>query len=158
MSKPMTDAERIELARRLFEEGWSGDKPESPLPFLTEDVVMRDILAHPEAMHGHQGVLDFFGPGAGNLKVMPEEYFLNERGVSLTWVAYLAITNDLQGAENRGRWLCGEGMSRLEFRDGKVCLEIDYRKGPQGMCDDWRAHLEERKSLPPAERGARTGG
>jgi hypothetical protein len=154
----MTDAERIELARRLFEEGWSGDKPESPLPFLTEDVVMRDILAHPEAMHGHQGILDFFGPGAGNLKVMPEEYFLNERGVSLTWVAYLAITNDHHGAENRGRWLCGEGMSRLEFRDGKVCLEIDYWKGPQGMCDDWRAHLEERKALPAAERGARTGG
>jgi hypothetical protein len=158
MESMMTDAERIELARRLFEEGWSGDKPESPLPFLTEDVVMRDILAHPEAMHGHQGILDFFGPGAGSLKVMPEEYFLNERGVSLTWIAYLAIANDHHGAENRGRWLCGEGMSRLEFRDGKVCLEIDYWKGPQGMCDDWRAHLEERKALPAAERGARTGG
>jgi hypothetical protein len=73
-------------------------------------------------------------------------------------MAYLHITNDHHGPENLGRYLCGEGMSRLEFRDGKVCLEIDYWKGPQGMCDDWRAHFEERQALPPAERGARTGG
>lgn len=153
----MTDEEKIEVARRLFEEGWSGDKTESPLQFLTDDVVMRDIVAHPEAMHGHGGIVDFFGPGAGGLRVMPEEYFLSDNGLALTWMAYLHITNDHHGPENRGKWLCGEGMSRLEFRGGKVCLEIDYWHGPQGMCDDWESHLAERRGLSASELGARVG-
>ncbi len=153
----MTDEAKIELARRLFEEGWSGDSPESPLQFLSDDVVMRDIVAHVDAMHGHQAIVDFFGPGAGNLKVMPEQYYLNERGVALTWMAYLHIINDHHGAENKGKWLCGEGMSLLEFRGDKVCLEIDYWHGPQGMCDDWRSHLDARKAMSPGELGAISG-
>ena len=153
----MNDAERIELARRLFEEGWSGGRPESPLAFLTEDAVMRDILGHPEAMRGHEAITAFFAPVAPALKVMPEEYFTNERGVSLTWMAYIEILDDSQGPENKGRFLCGEGMSRLEFRDGKVSLEIDYWKGPQGICDDWAAHLAARRAMSPEERGAVTG-
>ncbi|MAE93085.1 MAG: hypothetical protein CL910_00350 [Deltaproteobacteria bacterium] len=153
----MTDADRIELARRLFEEGWSGGKPESPLPFLTEDAVMRDILGHPEAMHGHEAIVAFFGPVAQALKVMPEEYFVNERGIALTWMAYIEILDESRGPENKGRFLCGEGMSRLEYRDGKVSLEVDYWKGPQGICDDWKAHLEARRAMSPEERGAVTG-
>jgi hypothetical protein len=153
----MTDAERIEVARKLFEEGWSGGTPDSPLPFLTQDAVMRDILGHPAAMRGHDAIKAFFSPVAANLKVIPEEYFVNETGVSLTWIAYIEITNDQHGAENQGRWLCGEGMSRLEYRGEKVCLEIDYWNGPQGMVDDWRAHLDARRAMNRAERGARTG-
>ena len=154
----MTDAERIELARRLFEEGWSGDSPESPLAFMTEDAVMRDVLGHPEAMRGHQEILNFFSPVAKVLRVLPEEFFLNERGVSLTWMAYIEITNDHHGPENKGRFLCGEGMSRLEFREDLVCLEIDYWHGPQGMCDDWQQHREARKKMPPEVRAATPGG
>ncbi len=154
----MTDAERIELARRLFEEGWSGGKAESPLPFMTEDAVMRDVLGHPGAMRGHEAIMAFFGPVAAALKVMPEEYFVNERGVSLSWMAYIEIMDDNHGGpENRGRYLCGEGMSRLEYRDGKVSLEIDYWHGPQGICDDWQAHLDARRAMSPEERGAVTG-
>jgi len=153
----VTDAERIELARRLFEEGWSGGKRESPLPFLTEDAVMRDILAHPEALRGHEAIMNFFGPVAPFLKVMPEEYFVNEEGVSLTWMAYIHIVDDNHGPENKGRYLCGEGMSRLEYRDGLVSLEIDYWKGPEGKCDDWRAHLDARRAMSREERGAATG-
>ena len=153
----MTEAEQIELARKLFEEGWSGGKPESPLPYLTDDAVMRDILGHPEAMVGHEAIVAFFAPVAPALKVMPEEYFLNEDGLALTWMAYIEITGDQHGPENVGRWLCGEGMSRLEFLEGKVSLEIDYWKGPQGMCDDWREHFEARKRMTRAERGATPG-
>jgi hypothetical protein len=153
----MTEAEQIELARKLFEEGWSGGTPESPLPYLTDDAVMRDILGHPEAMVGHAAIVNFFAPVAPALKVMPEEYFLNEEGLALTWMAYIEITNDQHGPENKGRWLCGEGMSRLEFQGDKVSLEIDYWKGPQGMCDDWREHLEARRRMTRAERGATPG-
>jgi hypothetical protein len=153
----VTDEERIELARRLFEEGWSGGKSDSPLAFMTEDAVMRDILGHPGAMRGHEAIKAFFGPVAAVLKVMPEEYFLNEHGVSLSWMAYIKILDDNHGPENKGRYLCGEGMSRLEYRDGKVSLEIDYWNGPQGKCDDWEAHLEARRAMTPEQRGAATG-
>ncbi len=153
----MTEAEKTELARQLFEEGWSGGTPESPLPFLTDDAVMRDILGHPEALRGHQEIKNFFSPVAAVLKVMPEEYFANEQGLALSWMAYIEITDDNHGAENRGRYLCGEGMSRLEYRDGKVSLEIDYWNGPQGMCDDWKAHLDARRAMSPEQRGAATG-
>jgi hypothetical protein len=151
------DAE-IEIARKLFEEGWSGPNRESPLQFMTEDAVMRDILGHPEALNGHEEIGNFFGGVAGLLNIFPEEYFVSENGVSLTWIAYIEIANDHHGEENRGKFLCGEGMSRLEFADGKVSLEIDYWAGPQGMCDDRESHLAARRKLSRAELGAVTGG
>ncbi|MBT4492642.1 MAG: nuclear transport factor 2 family protein [Gammaproteobacteria bacterium] len=153
----VTEAE-IEIGRRLFVEGWGGDTPEAPLQFMTEDVVMRDILGHPEEMRGYQDVMDFWGKSAGHLKVPPEEIFVNENGLSMTWMAYVRIRDDAHGEENIGKWLCGEGMSRLEFKGGLVCLEIDYWAGPQGMCDDWEAHLKARADMSQAERGRITGG
>jgi hypothetical protein len=153
----MIGEKELEVARRLFEEGWSGGTPESPLPFFTDDVVMRDILGHPEAMVGHGQIVDFFAPVAKNLKVWPEEYFVSDDGVALTWMAYIHVDNEAHGKENVGKWLCGEGMSRLEFRDGKVCLEIDYWKGPQGVCDDCTTHFEKRRGMSRAGLGAVTG-
>ncbi|MBW2314665.1 MAG: nuclear transport factor 2 family protein [Deltaproteobacteria bacterium] len=147
----------LELARKLFEEGWSGGQPESPLQFLTDDVVMRDIAAHAGPMRGHAAVVEFFGPMAPFLKVWPEEYFVSDDGVALTWMAYIHITNDHQGKENRGKWLCCEGMSRLEFRDRLVSVEIDYWHGGQGICDDATAHFQARRALSRAELGATTG-
>jgi len=156
----VTEAE-IEVGRRLFVEGWGGDTPEAPLQFMTEDVVMRDILGHPNAMHGHQGVIDFWGKSAGHLKVPPEEFFVSDNGASLAWMAYVRIRKDRLGdkfPDKIGWWACGEGMSRLEFRDGLVCLEVDYWAGPQGVCQDWEAHLNARAVMSRAEVGAITGG
>lgn len=157
MSENSIGERELEVARRLFDDGWSGGHREAPLPFLTEDAVMRDILGHPEAMRGHAAIVEFFGPVAPYLRVWPEEYFVSDHGVSLTWMAYIHIDNDLHGPENRGRWLCGEGMSRLEFRGGKVSLEIDYWKGPQGICDNATSHFEARRKLSRADLGATTG-
>jgi hypothetical protein len=154
----MMGESEIEIARKLFEEGWSGPNRQAPLRFMTEDAVMRDILGHAEALNGHEEIGNFYGPVAGLLRVWPEEYFVSENGVSLTWMAYIEITNDLHGEENRGKYLCGEGMSRLEFADGKVSLEIDYWNGPQGICDDRDAHFAARRALSRAELGAVTGG
>lgn len=151
------DAE-LEVARRLFEEGWCGSTKEAPLQFFTEDAVMRDILGHAEALRGHDAIVNFWGGVAGLLRVWPEEYFVSDDGIALAWMAYIEITNDHHGEENRGKYLCGEGTSRLEFENGKVCLEIDYWNGPQGICDDREAHFEARKKMSRAERGAVTGG
>ncbi len=153
----MVGESEIELARRLFVEGWSGGHAEAPLPFLTEDAVMRDIAGHPGPLRGHQEIKNFYGPVAALLKVWPEEYFCSDDGLSLTWMAYIYIDNELHGAENRGRWLCGEGMSRLEFAGDLVSLEIDYWNGPQGKCDDPAADFERRRRLSRRELGASTG-
>lgn len=152
----VTQAE-IETGKRLFLEGWGGKTPDAFVPFVTEDFVMRDIVGHSAPMRGHKAVMDFWGFVAGNLKVMPEEVFVSENGMALTWMAYIRITDDSQGPGNKGKWQCGEGMSRLEFRDGKVCLEVDYWHGPQGICDDWEKHLKARAAMSRAERGAITG-
>ncbi len=149
--------EEIEVGIKLFEEGWGGEKPEAPLQFMTEDVVMRDIVGHPEAMRGHQAVVDFWGRSAGILRVPPEEIFVGEDGITLTWMAYIQIRDDSAGPENKGRWHCGEGVSLLAFRDGKVCLEVDYWHGPQGICDNWEEHLAARKAMSLADRGAISG-
>ena len=152
----VTDSE-IEIGRRLFEEGWGGDTPEAPLQFMTDDVVMRDIVGHAEAMNGHQGVVDFWGRAAGFLRVPPEEIYVADNGIALTWMAYGQIRDDSAGPENKGKWQCGEGMSRLEFRDGLVCLEVDYWHGMQGICDDWEAHFANRQQMGSLARGCITG-
>jgi hypothetical protein len=149
--------EEIEVGIKLFEEGWGGEKPEAPLQYMTEDVVMRDIVGHPEAMRGHQAVVDFWGRSAGILRVPPEDIFVGENGITLTWMAYFQIRDDSAGPENKGKWRCGEGVSLLAFRDGKVCLEVDYWHGPQGICDDWEEHLAARKAMSLTERGAISG-
>ena len=153
----MVGEAEIEVARKLFEEGWCGDNADAPLPFMTEDAVMRDILGHPEALRGHDEIRNFWTAVAGGLKVLPEEFYASEQGVALSWMAYLEIRDDSRGPENKGKWLCGEGMSSLQFRDGKVSLEIDYWHGPQGMCDDWKTHFAARKAMSPEERGAIPG-
>ena len=153
----MVGQAEIEVARRLFEEGWCGNNADAPLQFMTEDAVMRDILGHPEALRGHEEIRNFWTAVAGGLRVLPEELYASEQGVALSWMAYIRIPDDSRGPENKGKWLCGEGMSRLEFRDGKVSLEIDYWHGPQGMCDDWRSHFDARKAMPPGELGAISG-
>lgn len=151
----MAGKAEVEIARRLFEEGWSGGHVDAPLRFMTGDVVMRDVVGHPEAMRGHDAVREFWARAAHTLKVLPEDIYVADSGVVVLWVAYSQVPASAE--ENAGRWWCGEGMSRLEFRDGKVCLEVDYWHGAQGLCDDWQAHWDARRARPWHELGALTG-
>ena len=151
----MATSEELEIARRLFTEGWGGDHPDSPLQFMTEDIIMRDVQGHPEAMHGYQAVRDFWGDFAGRLRVPVEDLYSSDRGVVVLWMAYGRIPDD--ASQNAGKWSCGEGMSRLEFREGKVCIEVDYWHGAQGVCDDWQEHFARRQAMPRRQRGAITG-
>ena len=151
----MVGQAEVEIARKLFEEGWSGGHVDAPLQFMTEDVVMRDIVGHAEPMRGHDAVREFWAAAAPTLKVLPEELYVADSGVVVLWMAYGKIPDD--ASENAGRWGTAEGMSRLEFRDGKVCLEVDYWHGGQGVCDDWQAHWDARRARPWRELGAITG-
>ena len=153
----MVGKEEIEVARRLFEEGWSSGNPEAVRRFLTEDVVLRDVLSGAEAIRGWANVYGLWEDASGTLRIPVEDIFLSASGVSLTWVAYAQLNDDSEGPENRGKWRVGEGMSRLEFRDGKVCLQVNYWNGSQGIVADWKTHWETRRQMTAAERGAVTG-
>jgi len=153
----MVGKEEIAVAQRLFEEGWSGGKPVAACRFLTEDVVLRDVLSGAEAIRGWANVDSFWEGASGTLKVPVEDIFVSTSGVSLTWVAYAQLADDSDGPENRGKWRVGEGMSRLEFRDGKVCLQVNYWNGSQGIVADWKTHWETRRQMTATERGAATG-
>ncbi len=143
----------IECAKKLFWEGWFSDDPWAPTKYMTPDVVMRDIVGHPEAIVGHEAVADFWKKAAGRMRLPVEEMFISENGICVQWFVYVRIDS----GDNAGKWDMGEGVSRLEFRDGLVCLEVDYWHGRQGICDDWEAHWAARKALSHAERGAISG-
>lgn len=152
----MSEREQLDAARGLFE-AWSSGDADAPRRWFTDDVVMRDIVGHAEALRGWPAVRAFWEGSAATLKVLPEEYFSGESGVALTWMAYAQLQDDRMGANTAGKWFAGEGMSRLEFRDGKVALEVDYWHGPQGVVDDWQAHWRGRRAMSREQRGAVPG-
>ena len=69
----MVGKEEIEVARRLFEEGWSSGNPEAVRRFLTEDVVLRDVLSGAEAIRGWANVNGFWEDASRTLKVPVED-------------------------------------------------------------------------------------
>ena len=151
-----------EVARKLFEEGgWSSGDPYGPDIWFAENAVMRDIVGHPGPLRGKEEIRKFWAShGVGiTLRVPIEEMYVSENGIALLWMAYIQIVDDAQGPENKGKWICFEGMSRLEFDgEGKVTLEVDYHHGPQGITDSWVAHWERRRGMTREEMGAITGG
>ncbi|HJP41570.1 MAG TPA: nuclear transport factor 2 family protein [Dehalococcoidia bacterium] len=151
----VTKAE-VEVARRLFEEGWGGGHPDAPKQFMTDDIVMRDIVGHAEPLRGWEEVRKFWEAAAPTLKTKVEDVYASDKGVALTWIAYVQIADESMGAENKGKWIAGEGMSRLEFRDGKVSLEVDYWHGPQGVVEDWEPHWARRQEMSRKDKGAIT--
>jgi ketosteroid isomerase-like protein len=123
------DAE-IEIAKKLFA-AWSSGDVDAPAEFLTDDAVLYDIVeGNPK--EGWPALREFFGvtlkisPG---VVLAPQEFWVNERGVSVRW-DMSAVAGQLFPENVRGKKWHAEGMSTLEFRDGKVCREVDYHHGP----------------------------
>ena len=106
-----------------------------------------------EAIVGHEAIANRWRHVAGRMRLPIEELFVSEHGIVALWFVYVQIVE----GEHAGQWNMGEGTSRLEFRDGKVCLEIDYWHGPQGRCDDWEEHFAARKALSRYDRGFVSG-
>ena len=123
------DAE-IEIARKLFA-AWSSGDVDAPAEFLTEDAVLYDIAAG-TPKEGWPAIREFFGT---TLKISPgvafelQEFWVSDRGVAVRWVMS-AAAGEMFGPEAQGKSWRSEGMSTLEFRDGKVCREVDYHHGP----------------------------
>jgi len=123
------DAE-IEIARKLFA-AWSSGDVDAPAEFLTEDAVLLDVVeGNPK--EGWPAIREFFGntlkisPG---VVLAPQEFWANESGLAVRW-EMSAVAGDLFPEDVRGKKWQSPGMSTLEFRDGKVCREVDYHHGP----------------------------
>ncbi|MAE93088.1 MAG: hypothetical protein CL910_00365 [Deltaproteobacteria bacterium] len=128
--KPMAGDAEIETARKLFA-AWSSGDPDAPREFLTEDAVLYDIVAG-SPKEGWPAIREFFGATLGmsrDLVLAPQGFWVNETGVALTW-HMSGVAGEAFGPEAEGKTWHSEGMSTLEFRDGKVCREVDYHHGP----------------------------
>ena len=126
----MAGAAEIDVARKLFL-AWSSGFAEAPADLMTEDAVLRDIVAG-EAKVGWPAIREFFAEGLKvwpDLDLTPDQYWTSERGVALSWVMTATVPDERFGAEAKGKKWRSEGMTLLEFRDAKVCLEIDYHNG-----------------------------
>ena len=126
----MAGAAEIEIAKKLFA-AWSSGDVDAPRKFLTEDAVLLDIVeGNPK--EGWPAIREFFGttlrisPG---VVLAPDAFWVNENGVAVHW-HMSAVAGDLFPESVRGKTWRSEGMSTLEFRDGKVCREVDYHHGP----------------------------
>ena len=124
-------AKQIQLATDLFK-AWSSGDAEAPKRFLADDAILRDIVAGEDKV-GWPAIRDFFAGGLKSfpdLELVPQEFWTNEKGVALTWIMSATVTNDVFGAENRGKKWRSDGMTYLEFdANDKVTLEVDYHHG-----------------------------
>jgi ketosteroid isomerase-like protein len=126
----MTGEAEIEIARKLFA-AWSSGDPDAPREFLTDDAVLHDIVAGSDKV-GWLAIREFFASAlkvSPDLVLEPDAFWVNETGVALRFHMSATVQGDMFGPDARGKKWHSEGMSTLEFRDGKVCREVDYHHG-----------------------------
>ncbi|MEM7015988.1 MAG: nuclear transport factor 2 family protein [Pseudomonadota bacterium] len=117
---------RIILAENLFK-AWSTSDADGPGRYLSEDAVLYDIVGGEH--RGWPAIRKFFGRAVetwSDLVLLPEEYWLNERGVALRWMMSATTPDDRFGPENEGKKWHSPGMSYLVIENGKVVYEADY--------------------------------
>jgi ketosteroid isomerase-like protein len=125
----MAGEAEVEVARKLFA-AWSSGEVDAPREFLTEDAVLYDIVeGNPK--EGWPAIREFFGLTLGitpGVVLAPQEFWINENGVAVRW-HMSAVAGDMFPTDVRGKKWHSEGMSTLEFRNGKVCREVDFHHG-----------------------------
>jgi len=125
--RQMAGLAEIEVAKQLFA-AWSSGDVDAPSQFLTDDAVLHDIVEGSDKV-GWPQIREFF---AISLKVfpdvtlVPQQFWTSEQGVALSWRMSGTVQTDMFGLEAKGKKFKSDGMSTLEFRDGKVCREVDY--------------------------------
>ena len=123
----MSDDPRIELARALFG-AWSSGDLDAPEPLFHPDGVLEDIVGGRH--EGWPAIRAFFAQGlatAPDLELVPEELWVNERGVALRWTMSATVQDAAPfGADAVGRRWFSPGMSWLVIEDGRVRYEADY--------------------------------
>ena len=126
----MAGQAEIEIAKKLFA-AWSSGNPDDAAEFLTEDAVLHDIVEGSDKV-GWPAIREFFSFAlkvSPDLVLEPNAFWVNDEGIAVRWHMSATVTNDMFGPEAKGKKWHSDGMSTLEFRDGKVCREVDYHHG-----------------------------
>ena len=126
----MAGEAEIEIARKLFA-AWSSGDVDAPEQYLTEDAVLYDIVeGNPK--EGWPAIREFFGFAltvSPDLVLQPDAFWVSDEGLAVRWHMSATVVNDMFGPDAKGKKWHSDGMSTLEFRDGKVCREVDYHHG-----------------------------
>ncbi len=127
----MAGQQEIDTAIALFK-AWSSGDADAPGPFMTEDAILRDIVAGEDKV-GWPDIREFFAgglQGSPDLELIPGKFWTADDGVAFTWRMSATVTSDAFGAAHNGKRWYSDGMTYLEFNDeGKVSLEVDYHHG-----------------------------
>ncbi len=130
----MAGAAEIEIAKKLFA-AWSSGDPDAPERYLTQDAVLYDVVEGSEKA-GWPAIRAFFAATlqfAPDVVLAPNAFWVNEDGLAVRWEMSATAIKGMFGPDNDGRTWRSEGMSTLEFRDGRVCREVDYHHGGAGL-------------------------
>ena len=78
-----------------------------------------------------------------DLVLLPEQYWLSDKGVAVNWVMSATVQDDTFRPEARGKKWRSEGTSLLEIKNGVVTREVDYHDGGAimkllGITQKWR--------------------
>jgi steroid delta-isomerase-like uncharacterized protein len=120
------DDSRISIADQLFA-AWSSGDADAPAEFMAPDAVLYDIVGGEH--QGWPAIRAFFATGLEHwpdLALIPDQYWVNDTGVALSWVMSATVQDDSLGADAKGKKWRSEGMTWLVFDGDKVVREVDY--------------------------------
>jgi hypothetical protein len=122
------DQHRIEIATRLFDEGWSAGDPDAPEQFWTADGTLFDVASG--TFEGWPAIRAFFANGLGrtrNLTLVPEEFWVNDTGLAVRCrMSGDIVRPESYGPEHVGRRWSVLVLSYLRFDGDRVCYEADF--------------------------------
>ena len=123
------DDPRISIANKLFA-AWSSGDADAPAQYLTADAVLYDIVGGEH--QGWPAIRAFFAKGLAkwpDLALIPDQHWVNDSGVALSWVMSATVQDDSIGPGTKGKKWHSEGMTWLQFEGDKVVREVDYHDG-----------------------------
>ena len=119
---------RIEIATRLFTDGWSAGDPDAPEQFWVPDGTLDDVASG--KFEGWPAIRAFFANGltrTRNLTLAPDEFWVNDDGLAVHYIMSGDVVRpESYGEEYVGRRWSVPVMSYLRFEGDRICYEADF--------------------------------
>jgi N-ethylmaleimide reductase len=117
---PMTEAARIAVVRRFWDEVWTGGDTAAIEELVEENFVLHsaDQNLWPRKVFGEW--LGEFRSAFEDLRVMPKEVFARDDQVFTRWCLEGRLSGRLFGLDGRGRHVRMTGMTLFIVRDGRL--------------------------------------
>jgi hypothetical protein len=119
---------RIDIATRLFTDGWSAGDPDAPEQFWVPDGTLDDVASG--KFEGWPAIRAFFANGltrTRNLTLAPDEFWVNDDGLAVHYMMSGEVVRaESYGEEYVGRRWSVPVMSYLRFDGDRICYEADF--------------------------------